>query len=59
VAVGDDGAHTGVPSENPICGILRCQPPLVAMVQPADLWNGDNLASINRLNRAGFGWVAR
>jgi hypothetical protein len=27
------------------------------MVQPADLWNGDNLTSVDSLNRAWFGWV--
>src|SRR5579862_1112512 len=35
-----------MPSE----GFLRCQPPLIAMVQPADLWNGANLPSMGRLN---------
>jgi NAD(P)-dependent dehydrogenase (short-subunit alcohol dehydrogenase family) len=36
---------------------LRRQPPLVAMVQPADLWNGDNLTRVGSLNGAWFGWV--
>ena len=27
------------------------------MMQPADLWNGDNLTRVGRLNRAWFGWV--
>ena len=27
------------------------------MVQPADLWNGDYLASVDSLNRTWFGWV--
>lgn len=27
------------------------------MVQPTDLWNGDNLTRVGSLNGAWFGWV--